>query len=387
MEAGGMAEVVLEKVSKTFPGGMAALRDVSLRIENGELLALVGPSGSGKTTLLRLIAGLESPTTGTIRIADRIVNAIPPYRRDVAMVFQRPALYPHRSVYDNLAFGLKLWRGRWQRWLTRGNGNASIDARVREVAQQLGLTNVLERRPATLSGGQQQRVALGRALVRQPAVFLLDEPLSNLDAQLRLEMRRELHLLHRRFRATMIHVTHDQDEALSLGERVVVLDQGVVRQADCPQMLYDRPSDRFVAGFLGWPSMNLLDGELVEVEGRLIFRNWDVCLVSCLRPDWRPFVGRPLTLGIRPEDVRLSDGPGEGCLGMDVRLVERLGPVQLVTLATGSWTVTARMAVSPALEEGAEVFAAFDLTQAHLFDPATSRALCHGRVEGMRDEG
>jgi multiple sugar transport system ATP-binding protein len=388
-----MAQVALEKVGKTFPGGVVALRDVSLRIEDGELLALVGPSGSGKTTLLRLIAGLESPTTGIIRIGDRIVNDMPPYRRDVAMVFQRPALYPHLSVRDNLAFGLKR-----RRWWIGGDGKAAIHARVVETAQQLGLADVLERRPATLSGGQQQRVALGRALVRQPAVFLLDEPLSNLDARLRLEMRRELHLLHRRIRATIIHVTHDQDEAMSLGERVVVLDRGGVRQVDRPQVLYDRPSDRFVAGFLGWPPMNLLDGELAsgacerpgEPEGLhppLAFRNQDVCLVSTNRPDWRPLVGRPLTLGIRPEDIRLADGPGEGRLAMQVRFVERLGPVQLVTLAAAGWTGAARLAATPPIEEGAKVFAAFDLTRAHLFDPATGLALCHGRSEGMRDEG
>lgn len=379
-----MAQVTLEKVGKTYPGGLAALRDVSLRIEGGELIALVGPSGSGKTTLLRLIAGLETPTSGAIRIGDRIVNAIPPHRRDVAMVFQRPALYPHLSVRANLSFGLELI---WRRWpLLRGDPRtAAIDVRVLEVAHQLGLEDVLERRPGTLSGGQQQRVALGRALVREPAVFLLDEPLSNLDAPLRLEMRRELHLLHRRLRATMIYVTHDQDEAMALGERVVVLNQGVVRQADQPQVLYDRPSDRFVAGFLGWPPMNLLDGELVVVDDRLSFGNWEMYLVTSRRPDWHPFVGRPLTLGIRPEGVSLAEGPGEGRLSMEVRLVERLGPVQLVTLdrrdaGPTSWTVTARLAVTPAIQEGETVFAAFDLTRATLFDPATGRALCHGCV-------
>ncbi|MHB1425823.1 MAG: ABC transporter ATP-binding protein [Gemmataceae bacterium] len=368
-----MAEVVLEKVGKTYPGGVAALRQVSLRVEDGEFVALVGPSGSGKTTLLRLIAGLETPTCGSIRIGARVVQDIPPHRRDVAMVFQRPALYPHLSVYGNLAFALK----RRDRHRT-----AEIDLRVREAAQQLGLTDVLERRPATLSGGQQQRVALGRALVREPAVFLLDEPLSNLDARLRLEMRRELHLLHRRLRATMIHVTHDQDEAMSLGERVVVLNQGVVHQADRPRTLYERPSDRFVAGFLGWPPMNLLEGALVGDEDRLCFRNGSVCLISCRRPDWRPFVGRPLILGIRPEDVSLTDGPGDERVGMEVRLVERFGPVQLATLTTASWTVTARLSSNAAISEGVEqVFAAFDWTRAHLFDPATGRALCHGLGE------
>jgi multiple sugar transport system ATP-binding protein len=379
-----MAEVALEQVGKTYPGGIEAVRGVNLHVADGELVVLVGPSGSGKTTLLRLIAGLETPTTGVVRIDGRIVNDVPPHRRDVAMVFQRPALYPHLSVRANLGFGLKLRRRAfWQRWLGRHprEEDSKAGERIAAVAGQLGLENVLERRPATLSGGQQQRVALGRALVRRPAVFLLDEPLSNLDAQLRLEMRRELHLLHRQLRATMIYVTHDQDEATTLGERVVVLDQGVVRQADCPQALYDRPADCFVAGFLGWPPMNLLAGELVDGGDRLTFGNGDVYLVVSGRPDWRSFTGRPLLLGIRPEDVALAEGPGEGRLGMEVRLLERLGPVRLVTLTAANWTVIARTPPTPQISEGETRYAAFDLTRAHLFDPATGLALCHGLGE------
>lgn len=381
-----MADVVLEQVGKTYANGIAALREVYLRVEDGEILTLVGPSGSGKTTLLRLLAGLETPTQGRLHIGGRIVNEMPPHRRNVAMVFQRPALYPHLSVYDNLAFGLKRTMRGWRRWMFRGERNSAIRRRVLEVAEQLGLADVLERRPGTLSGGQQQRVALGRALVRQPAVFLLDEPLSNLDAQLRLEMRRELHLLHRRLRATMIYVTHDQDEAMSLGQRVAVLDQGVVRQTDCPQVLYDRPNDRFVAGFVGWPPMNFLDGELIAGADGLSFANGDLCLVCSSRPDWRSFAGRFLTLGIRPEDIGLAKELGEGRLVIQVRLVERLGPVQLVTMdrrdagPTG-WTITARLAMTPVVHEGATITVAFDLTRAHLFDPATGRALCHGRGE------
>jgi ABC-type sugar transport system ATPase subunit len=367
-----MAEVVLERLGKTYRGGVEALCGVSLRVDDGELLALVGPSGSGKTTLLRLIAGLETPTQGSVGIGGRIVTDLPPHRRDVAMVFQRPALYPHLSVHDNLAFGLTL----------RGIDAAERRRRVGEVAAWLGLETLLPRRPATLSAGQQQRVALGRALLRRPAVFLLDEPLSSLDAPLRWEMRRELHLLHRRIRATMIYVTHDQDEAMALGERVVVLDRGAIRQADRPQILYDQPSDRFVAGFLGWPPMNLLDGELIVADDRLSYGNGDACLVASARPDWRSYVGRPLTLGIRPEDVRLAEGLGNSRLAMKVRLVERLGLVQLVTLeGPAGWTVTARWTVTSNLHEGDGVFVAFELTRAHLFDPATGRALCHGLGE------
>lgn len=351
-----MAEVVLERLTKTYPNGVAAVHEVNLHIAEGECLALVGPSGSGKTTLLRLIAGLETPTSGNIRIGERIVNDLPPHRRQTAMVFQRPALYPHLSVHENLAFGLKLRRN---------------DERIREAAEQLGLEDLLDRRPATLSGGQQQRVALGRALLRKPAVFLLDEPLSNLDARLRWEMRRELHLLHRRLQATMVYVTHDQDEAMTLGERVAVLDQGRIRQVDTPQRLYDKPCDRFVAGFLGWPPMNFLDGELIAVEEQLLFANKDVRWTFAGLPEWRRFVGQTLTLGIRPEDVRLSGEPGEGRLGMKVQLVERLGSVHWATLTAANWTVLARCSPASALEEGASRFVAFDPGRAHWFDPAT----------------
>jgi multiple sugar transport system ATP-binding protein len=374
-----MAQVALEQVGKTYAGGVEAVRDISLQVDDGELVALVGPSGSGKTTLLRLIAGLETPTAGTIRLDERRVNEVPPHGRDVAMVFQRPALYPHLSVRDNLAFGLSLRKRFFRRVLGNGADAEGIEQRIGAVARQLGLENLLDRRPETLSGGQQQRVALGRAMVRRPAVFLLDEPLSNLDARLRLEMRRELHLLHRRLRATMIYVTHDQDEAMALGQRVVVLDQGVIRQVDSPPVLYDQPADRFVAGFIGWPPMNLLDGELVESEEGLIFRNQDLRLVVTGRPDWRTYAGRPLTLGIRPEDVRLAAGPAEGQPVLEVRLVERLGSLTLLTLARGSGTLTARLAVLPAVGEGDAVVVAFDWTRAHLFDPATGRAMSLGR--------
>jgi multiple sugar transport system ATP-binding protein len=274
-----MAEVTLEQLAKTYPGGVEAVRDVSLRVADGELLVVVGPSGSGKTTLLRLIAGLETPLHGIVRVGGQVVNNLPPHRRNVAMVFQRPALYPHLSVRENLGFGLALRQGgRWRRWLPgrcpvpMGDG----EQQVANIARLLGLENLLERRPATLSAGQQQRVALGRALVRRPDVFLLDEPFSNLDAPLRQEMRRELHLLHRRLRATMIYVTHDQDEAVALADRIAVLDQGRIRQVDRPDVLWERPADRVVAAFLGWPAMNLPEGRLIRVEGRLVFRPLDV---------------------------------------------------------------------------------------------------------------
>ena len=278
-----MAEVALKGVGKQYANGVQAVEGLDLVVADGELVVLVGPSGCGKTTTLRLIAGLEAPSAGLVRIGGSVVNGEPPNRRDVAMVFQRPALYPHLSVQANLGFGLKLRQGWWF-------GAPERRHRVEEVARALGLEDLLDRRPAELSGGQQQRVALGRALVRRPAVFLLDEPLAGLDAPLRLEMRRELHLLHRRLRATMIYVTHDQEEALTLGDRVVVLDRGRPQQSDRPAALYERPANRFVAAFLGWPPLSLLDGRLVEEDGRL-------CLVGDgeklpVPGEWRRFAGR-----------------------------------------------------------------------------------------------
>ncbi len=252
-----MADLQLEGVAKTYPSGAMAVCDLNLSVGDGELLVLVGPSGCGKTTTLRLIAGLEEPTAGTIRLSGRIVNREPPRRRDVALVFQRPALYPHLSAHDNLAFGLRLaqrvpW---WRHLLPIGDPPLPIADRQRiaAVVGMLSLGTLLDRKPAELSGGEQQRVALGRALVRQPGLLLLDEPLSNLDATLRIELRRQLLLLRRRFRATMLHVTHDQDEVLNLGDRVAVLDRGKLQQVDVPSALLQRPANRFVAGFLGSP--------------------------------------------------------------------------------------------------------------------------------------
>jgi multiple sugar transport system ATP-binding protein len=362
-----MAEVVLERVGKTYPNGVRALHELSLAVPDGELVVLVGPSGCGKTTALRVVAGLETPTEGRVRIGGREVTAEPPHRRDVAMAFQRPALYPHLTVRQNLSFSLDLRRG----WFSRRP--AAEAERVGQVAELLGLTGVLERRPGELSGGQQQRVALGRALARQPAVFLLDEPLSNLDARLRLEMRRELHLLHRRLRTTMVYVTHDQDEAMTLGDRVAVLDRGEVQQVGPPRALYERPANRFVAGFLGWPPMNLLDGKVVEKEGSLRFLCGPLNLPA---PDaWKEFAGRAMTAGIRPEDLRLHDG---GTPALEVRLVERLGPVSLVTLRRDGLELTARLeGVSP-VDEQAPAGVDIPLAKAHLFDPATGRVLSHG---------
>jgi multiple sugar transport system ATP-binding protein len=368
-----MPYLSLEHVAKTYQGGTSALVDFSLDVADGELLAIVGPSGCGKTTLLRTIAGLTSPTAGTIHIADRDITRLPPHRRDVAFVFQRPALYPHLSVRANLGFGLAL-RRTWFRM------NAGERGRVEEVADVLGLGKLLNRRPAELSGGEQQRVALGRALVRRPAVYLLDEPLAALDARLRLDLRRDLHLLQRRFRATMLYVTHDQEEAMALGDRVAVLSRGVLQQVDTPAALCDRPVNRFVAGFLGWPPMSFLHGCLLEAAGRFCFTADGVGVDAPAerRAAWLGFAGRAVILGLLAEDARLVPGGTPGTIEMEVRRVEALGRDWLLTLSRGDWQLTARLSDASPPVEGSRAAVRLDLTRAHLFDPASGRALLAG---------
>jgi multiple sugar transport system ATP-binding protein len=368
-----MPYLSLEHVTKTFQGGTSALVDFSLGAAQGELLAVVGPSGCGKTTLLRIIAGLTAPTAGTIHIADRDITRLPPHKRDVAFVFQRPALYPHLTVRANLGFGLAL-RRTWFRL------NAEERVRVEEVADVLGLGKLLNRRPAELSGGEQQRVALGRALVRQPAIYLLDEPLAALDARLRLDLRRDLHLLQRRFRATMLYVTHDQEEAMALGDRVAVLSGGVLQQVDPPAALGDRPVNRFVAGFVGWPPMSFLDGGLVESTGRLCFTadGVGVDVPAVRREAWLGFAGRAVVLGLRAEDARLVPGEAPGTIEMEVRRAEALGRDWLLTLSRGGWELTARLTDALPPVEGSRATVRLDLTRAHLFDPASGRALLAG---------
>jgi multiple sugar transport system ATP-binding protein len=322
-----MAEVKLEQISKEYFGGVVALRDVTLRIPSGELLVLVGPSGCGKTTLLRLIAGLDRPTSGTVRIGGQDMSGVPPRRRDVGLVFQRPALFPHLTVRENLVFGLRL-RRRWREPLPW--------ERVEEVARLLSLLDIMQERPGHLSGGQQQRVALGRSVVRQPRVLLLDEPLSNLDAPLRAEMRRELHLLHARLSTTILHVTHDPQEALSLGDRLAVLDRGVLQQVDRPDVLYRQPANRFVAGFIGYPPMNFLEGWLTDGPAGTAFA-WAGGRLNP-PPDvartWAAWKGRSVFLGVRPEHWIRTTGQAEvgGMPALQVTQVEPWGFAELATV-------------------------------------------------------
>ena len=316
--------ISLEGVSKQFPGGVLAVDDLSLEVEPGEFLVLVGPSGCGKTTALRMVAGLEPVTGGEIRINDRVVTRMPPRDRDIAMVFQNYALYAHMSVRNNMAFGLKM----------AGTPKADIRTRVDEAAAMLGLTELLDRKPKQLSGGQRQRVAMGRAIVREPAAFLMDEPLSNLDAKLRVEMRGEIIRVQRRIAAPTLYVTHDQTEAMTMGDRVAVLRKGELQQVDNPQTLYEHPVNLFVAGFIGSPAMNLVDAKLtgsgdalvVEVGG---FRLPVPSEVVATRPDLRKYADRLVVLGIRPEDMEdaslVADAPADRRISSTVDLREALG--------------------------------------------------------------
>ncbi|CAN5514543.1 sn-glycerol-3-phosphate ABC transporter ATP-binding protein UgpC [soil metagenome] len=338
-----MASVVLQNIFKFYPGAQKpSVNDVSLEIKDEEFLVLVGPSGCGKSTTLRMVAGLEDISKGTISIDGRVVNDVPPKDRDIAMVFQNYALYPHMTVYKNMAFGLKL----------RKYPQKEIHERVMDAARMLGIEEYLERKPKALSGGQRQRVAVGRAIVRKPKVFLFDEPLSNLDAKLRVQMRNEISKLHARLRTTMIYVTHDQVEAMTMGDRIVVMKDGVIQQVDDPITLYDSPKNKFVAGFIGSPPMNFLDGSLEEADGVMYFNEGKVRIripeekAAKLRA---ANVSGPLTMGIRPEDfydthfVRTDDRSEMETINARVEIVEPMGAETYVYLTTGKSPIVARV--------------------------------------------
>ena len=366
-----MASVTLAGIRKIYQEAgrtRVAVDGLDLAVTDGELVVLVGPSGCGKSTTLRMIAGLESISAGELRIGERVMNDVPAKDRNIAMVFQNYALYPHMTAYDNLAFGLKL----------RGLARRQIEARVREAAAFLAIEALLDRKPRHLSGGEQQRVALGRALVRKPQVFLFDEPLSNLDAKLRLQMRREISRLHHELRATMLYVTHDQAEAMTLGDRIVVLHGGHVQQIDAPLALYRSPRNTFVASFIGSPAMNLLEGTLVE-DGELVFRARGDAF-SLRLPGYRQRAlaaraGRAVVLGIRPEDVHAGDTAPATRVRMRLDLVEPLGQELLVSARAGEHEVTARLAPAAApgapLAPGQEISFDFDTEALHFFDPET----------------
>jgi multiple sugar transport system ATP-binding protein len=359
-----MAVVRLDALRKVYPNGQVAVADATLEIADGELLVLVGPSGCGKTTLLRMIAGLEPISSGTLSIGDRVVNDVPPKDRDIAMVFQNYALYPHMSVAENLGFGLRL----------RGQSRDAVAQRVHEVARLLEIEALLEARPSSLSGGQQQRVALGRALVRDPKVFLLDEPLSNLDARLRLSMRLEINRLHRRLGATTIYVTHDQIEAMTLGERIVVMDRGVVQQVDTPMHIYERPANVFVAGFFGTPAMNLLRGVLRigADEFHLVMADGELHLGTPRQAerlhDWHE---REVVLGVRPEDLQPVEAGHVSALRARVEVLEPVGGEAFLYLRQAAQGLVSRTAVHELPAPGETVALQIDPQRLHFFDAAS----------------
>jgi multiple sugar transport system ATP-binding protein len=361
-----MATVTFDGVWKRF-GEVVAVNDLNLEINDGEFMVLVGPSGCGKTTSLRMIAGLEEITQGSLSIGDKVVNHVAPKDRDIAMVFQSYALYPHMTVYDNMAFGLKL----------RKTPKAEIDRRVREAAGMLSCENLLQRKPRELSGGQRQRVALGRAIVREPAVFLMDEPLSNLDAKLRVQTRAEIARLHQRLGTTTVYVTHDQVEAMTMGERIAVMSEARLQQVGTPQELYDHPDNRFVAGFIGSPAMNFLDvsavrsGEAVTLKGDGV----EIPLPARYKGSFAEHKGDRLIVGLRPEhlDVR-ADGPA-GTLTGKADVVEYLGNEELIHVRVGSSDVVALIDSSNRVRPGDDLALRIPLDKVHLFDPESTLAL------------
>jgi len=366
-----MARVVIKNVTKIFGENIVAVDNVSVDIADKELVVLVGPSGCGKSTTLRMVAGLESVTRGTISIDGQVVNDIPPKNRDIAMVFQNYALYPHMSAYDNMAFGLKL----------RHFPSKEVERRVRETAEILGILDQLDRKPKELSGGERQRVAVGRAIVRKPKVFLFDEPLSNLDAKLRVQMRMELQKLHNRLQSTMIYVTHDQIEALTLGDRIVVMKDGVIQQIADPIRLYEEPLNKFVAGFIGSPPSNFLRGRLIPINGELYFVDEGIKLKVLKQHQERlkHCVNRDVIMGIRPEDVYdklfAQDASEEYTITATVDLVEPMGSEIFLYFSVGQNNLIARVSNQDTATANQDLQLVFDMSKAHFFDPKTEKAI------------
>ena len=370
-----MASLSLQHINKTYPNGFQAVKDFNLEIEDKEFIIFVGPSGCGKSTTLRMIAGLEEISGGTLKIGDKVMNDVEPKDRDIAMVFQNYALYPHMTVYDNMAFGLKL----------RKVPKDQIDKAVREAARILDLEKLLDRKPKALSGGQRQRVAMGRAIVRNPKVFLMDEPLSNLDAKLRVQMRIEISKIHQRLGATIIYVTHDQTEAMTLGTRIVVMKDGVVQQVDTPQHLYEQPGNLFVAGFMGSPQMNFLDAQIAEKGGDLIAKvgEYDVVIPAAKAKVLKDggYVGKTVVLGIRPEDIHDSQMFIEASpsvpMTSTVKVYELLGAEVFLYFDVNGTQVTARVDPRTTAKTGDPIKFAFDMEKSHFFDKETELTICN----------
>ncbi|MBO5198728.1 MAG: sn-glycerol-3-phosphate ABC transporter ATP-binding protein UgpC [Lachnospiraceae bacterium] len=370
-----MASLTLKNINKTYPNGFVAVKDFNLDIADKEFIIFVGPSGCGKSTTLRMIAGLEEITGGELWIGDKLMNDVEPKDRDIAMVFQNYALYPHMSVYDNMAFGLKL----------RKTPKDQIDKLVHEAAKILDIEHLLDRKPKALSGGQRQRVAMGRAIVRNPKVFLMDEPLSNLDAKLRVQMRIEISKLHQKLGTTIIYVTHDQTEAMTLGTRIVVMKDGVIQQVDTPQNLYDKPNNLFVAGFMGSPQMNFIDS-VVTKKGNDIYLTFGSHSIKLPESKAKKvaeggYVDKTVVLGIRPEDVKdeemfIASSPDSTIEGT-VRVYELLGAEVFLYLTIDQFEVTARVNPRTTARPGDTIKIALDLAKIHVFDKETEQIIIH----------
>lgn len=359
-----MAQVTLNKVCKIFPGNLKAVDTINLAIEDKEFMVLVGPSGCGKSTTLRMIAGLEEVSSGDIYIGDRRVNDVPAKDRDIAMVFQNYALYPHMTVFENMSFGLRL----------RHLPKKEIIQRVHESADMLGIKHILNRKPRELSGGERQRVAVGRAIVRKPAVFLFDEPLSNLDAKMRVLMRTEIHKLHLRLQTTIIYVTHDQTEAMTMGDRIAVMKDGALQQLADPVTIYDFPKNKFVASFIGSPPMNFMRGKIIKKESRYYFCEGkvNVKLVEDMRQKLSNYIDKEVVLGIRSEDIYdklfVSDAPLENTVKANCEVFEPMGSEVYLYLNTGKHTFIARVDAHNRPKVNQDMDLVFDMSKAHFFD-------------------
>ena len=364
-----MAEVVLKDITKVYDGNVTAVEKSNIHIEDKEFVVLVGPSGCGKTTTLRMIAGLEEITGGDLMIDGKRVNDVQPKDRDIAMVFQNYALYPHMSVYDNMAFGLKI----------RKFAKAEIERRVQEAAGILHLKELLQRKPKALSGGQRQRVALGRAIVRHPKVFLFDEPLSNLDAKLRVQMRTEISALHNRLAATMIYVTHDQIEAMTMGDKIVVMKDGHIQQIGNPMELYNTPCNRFVAAFIGSPPMNIISARVIEENGRIIVDEGGLrsTVTAEAAEKLRSYIGKEILTGLRPEDVKQGGDSEHGSIRAKAEVIEPLGAETHVYLNTGKHQFIVRLEPNAQIEVGDEVVCTPVIEKLHFFDLENELSLLH----------
>lgn len=363
-----MASITFKHVEKTYDNGVTVVPDLNLEIKDKEFVVLVGPSGCGKSTTLRMIAGLESVSNGELLIGDQVVNDVAPKDRDIAMVFQSYALYPHMTVYKNMAFSLEL----------RNTPKDEIDQKVREAARILELEPYLDRKPKALSGGQRQRVALGRAMVRNPEVFLLDEPLSNLDAKLRTEMRSQISQLHKRLQTTFVYVTHDQTEAMTMGDRIVVMKDGLIQQVDTPQNLYNYPCNMFVAGFIGTPQMNFIKGTLKKAEkGYKIHVGNDVIAVD--KPELSSYIGKEVILGTRPEDFFIQNEAEEksAAIHAKVEMTELMGSEIYLYLKQNNQKVVARVSSDTKVAVDDELMIGLDTNKLHIFDAETEKVICH----------